>query len=138
MESFAEYGHAIASLGLFTLVVMIMSPISSLKKTGIDLPAGGTPENAYDDPVYRWNRAYLNACETIGAFAACTVAAILAGADPFWVNLFASVFLIARVLHAFVHIRGIGAMNMGPRTILYVLGWACCIGLSVLAIFAVL
>lgn len=138
MDTFAEYGHAIASLALFTIMVMVMSPISSLRKSGAGLAAGATPENAYDDPVYRWNRAYLNACEAIGAFAACTAAAILSGASPFWVNLFASVFLLSRLVHAFVHVRGIGAMNQGPRTFAYVVGWACCLALSVLAVFAVL
>lgn len=138
MEGYAAYSHAIVSMALFVILVMVLSPITALKKTGSGLPAGGTPGNAYDDPIYRWNRAYVNATETIGAFAAATIAAILAGASPFWVNTFASVFLVARVLMLIVHVAGIKPMNMGPRTILYVVGWVCCIALAVLAIAAAL
>lgn len=136
METFVPYSHALTSLALFSLIALLLSPISALKKTGSGLPAGGTPDNAYDDPIYRWNRAYLNATETAGVFAAVCAAAILSGAAPFWVNLFASVFLVARVLMLVVHIAGIKPMNMGPRTILYVVGWACCVALAVLAIAA--
>ncbi len=137
MEAFAAYGHAIASLAIFTIIAMLMSPITALKKTGEGMPPGATPENAYEDSTYRWNRAYLNATENFGVFAGATVAAILAGADPGWVNTLASVFLLARVLHAVIHIAGIGPKNYGPRTLSYVVGWACCIGLAILALAAV-
>lgn len=137
MESFAGYGHAIASVAIFTILVMLMGPISALKKTGEGMPPGATPQNAYEDATYRWNRAYLNATENFGVFVGATMAAILAGGDAWWVNTLASVFLIARVLHAVVHIAGIGPQNYGPRTLAYVAGWACCIGLAIVALAAV-
>jgi len=64
------------------------------------------------------------------------VAAILAGASPFWVNLLATVFLLSRLVVAFIHIRGIGAENMGPRTMIFVVGWAACLILGLMAIVA--
>ena len=70
----------------------------------------------------------------MGAFGVAAVAAMLVGASPFWVNWLASIFLLARLLMAFVHIRGIGPMNNGPRTILYVIGWACTVILAIMAV----
>ena len=138
MEAFAEYRHAIVSIAAVALLGLLMNPIPAIKKTGRGMAAGATPEGDYSDPVYRWNRAYLNLTEMMGLFVGVTVAAILAGASPWWVNLFASVYLLSRLAVAVVHIAGIGPMNMGPRTLIFVLGWAACIALAVMAIAAVL
>ncbi|MBO9450253.1 MAPEG family protein [Tropicibacter sp. R16_0] len=137
MEGFAEYSHAIASLVLFTLVVLALSPFSALAKAGKGLAPGATPEQDYSDKAYRLNRAYLNGTETLPAFVAVTVAAMLAGASPFWVNLLASVVLVSRIIMLVIHLRGIGQPNNGPRSVFYVLGWACMVALGIMALVAV-
>ncbi|GAB5436461.1 MAPEG family protein [Falsiruegeria mediterranea] len=137
MEGFAEYSHAIASLVLFTLVVLALSPFSALAKAGKGLAPGATPEQDYSDNAYRLNRAYLNGTETLPAFVAVTVAAMLAGASPFWVNLLASVVLVSRIIMLVIHLRGIGQPNNGPRSVFYVLGWACMVALGIMALVAV-
>lgn len=137
MEGFAEYSHAIASLVLFTLVVLALSPFSALAKAGKGLAPGATPEQDYSDKAYRLNRAYLNGTETLPAFVTVTIAAMLAGASPFWVNLLASVVLVSRIIMLVVHLRGIGQANNGPRSIFYVLGWACMVALGIIALVAV-
>ncbi|WP_170478965.1 MAPEG family protein [Ruegeria arenilitoris] len=136
MEVFAEYSHAIASLVIFTLIVLFMSPFTALAKQGKGLAPGGTPEQDYSDKAYRLNRAYLNGTETLPAFLTVTVAAILLGASPFWVNLLASVALVARIVMLVIHLRGIGKPNAGPRSIFYVLGWACMFILGLIALVA--
>lgn len=137
MEGFAEYSHAIASLVLFTLVVLALSPFSALAKAGKGLAPGATPEQDYSDKAYRLNRAYLNGTETLPAYLAVTVAAMLAGASPVWVNLLASLVLVARVIMLVVHLKGIGKPHSGLRSVFYVLGWACMVALGVLALVAV-
>lgn len=138
MEQFSAYSHAIVSLAVFAILGLLISPIAAARKSGEGVTAGSMPAADYGNLTYRINRAYLNAAEMAGFFALVTIAAILAGASPFWVNWLASIFLISRLAVAFVHIRGIGAQNMGPRTMLFVLGWACCVVLALLAIFAAL
>ena len=78
--------------------------------------------------------AFMNAIETSGPFIGATVAAILAGATPFWVNLFASVFIVARVAVAYVHI---GTTNQPMRSALWSVGLLCILVLAVMAIVAV-
>ncbi|NOD34797.1 MULTISPECIES: MAPEG family protein [unclassified Ruegeria] len=136
MEAFAEYSHAIASVVFFTLVVLFLAPFSALAKQGKGLAPGATPEQDYGDQAYRLNRAYLNGTETLPAFLTVVVAAILLGVSPFWVNLLASVALVARLLMLVVHLRGIGKPNSGLRSVLYVLGWACMFVIGLMALVA--
>ena len=138
MEQFADYGHAIASLGLTVILGLLISPFTALSKMNKGHAAGGTPVADYGDRTYRFDRAYLNLAENMGFFAAATVAAILAGVSPGWVNWLAAVFFVSRVLHFIVHYMGIGPMNFGPRTIVFVAGWGCNLGLAILAVAAVL
>ncbi len=136
METYAEYSHAIASLVIFALIVLMLAPFSALAKQGKGLAPGAIPEQDYADRAYRLNRAYLNGTETLPAFLAVVVAAILLGASPVWVNWLASIALLARMAMLVVHIRGIGKPHSGIRTVLYVLGWACMAVIGVLALVA--
>ena len=138
MDGFSEYGHAIASLALVSLLTLLLSPLSAMRKTAIGLAPGAEPEADYGSVTYRFHRCYLNLTESVGVFAAVTVAAIMAGASPTLVNLCASVFVVARFLLVIIHIRGIGRADMGPRSFVYVAGWLMCICLALLAIGAAL
>lgn len=136
MEPFAAYGHAIVSIALWALVVLLLSPISALAKSKAGLVPGAAPQADYTDPVYRLYRSQQNSAENLAVFAAVTFAAMLAGASPFWVNWLASVAFVARLVMVFVHIQGIGKPRNGARTVLFVFGWALHAVLAVLAIFA--
>lgn len=136
MDAFAAYGHAVIAMALTGLMVLVLSPLSAMRKTAAGLAPGATPPQDYDNATYRWHRAYGNLTETAGTFALVTLAAILAGAAPFWVNLFASVFVVARLVMLIVHLRG-GKADMGARSISYVVGALMCIALAIMAIAAV-
>ena len=137
MEIFSPYGHAIVALALMVLVWAVMNPLGALKKQQAGTTAGGIPETDYASPAYRWHRAYSNLTETMPFFATAVFTAILAGASPFWVNLHASVFFVSRIAVAYVHIKGIGKPGGGLRSQLFVVGWAICIILAIMAIWAV-
>lgn len=137
MEIIAPYGLALATLAAIGALGLLLSPLSALKKQASGLITGAAPAEDYADPAYRWNRAFMNLTETYGYFAGITVAAILAGASPYWVNLMAAIFLVTRVLVAVVHVMGIGKPANGLRTILYVIGWAAVLVLAVMTVVAV-
>ncbi len=136
MEMFADYGHAVASVVVFTLVVLFMSPFTALAKQGKGLAPGATPDQDYNDKAYRLNRAYLNGTETLPAYLAVTAAAILMGVSPFWVNLLASIALVARLVMLVVHLRGIGKPSAGLRSVFYVVAWACMFVMGLMALVA--
>lgn len=130
MTGFAEYGHALLAIVGLTLVQLVLSPLSAIRKTKAGLAPGAQPPADYSDACYRWHRAYGNLVESMPAFIGLTLAAILAGGTPFWVNLFASGFLLLRLVLAVVHINGIGKADMGLRSFTYVAGWFMCLGLA--------
>lgn len=75
----------------------------------------------------------MNAVEAAGPFIAATVAAILIGANPFMVNLFASLFIAARVVMAVVHIM---TENQAMRSLFFMVGFISILGQAVLAFFS--
>jgi uncharacterized MAPEG superfamily protein len=80
-------------------------------------------------PVPLWgqraHRAYLNAVETFAPFAALVIAVQLAGKNDGMTVFWATSFFWIRVAHASVFLAAIPFI----RTILFVLGWICVIGL---------
>ena len=138
MEQFAAYGHAIVAMAATALFGLLINPLTAVAKMNKGHVSGATPSEDYEDKTYRFNRAYLNLTEIMGFFVAAAVAAILAGANPTWVNWLASIFFVARLAHFIVHYAGIGPMNFGPRTFIFTIGWGCSLILAILAIAAVL
>jgi uncharacterized MAPEG superfamily protein len=133
MEQFDAYSHAIASLALWALMSLVLGALSTIGRTAENRCACGQPKRDYSDVVYRRGRAFANAVEMTGPFVAVTVAAILAGASPFWVNVGASVFVVSRVMTAVVHI---GTENQPMRSATWMVGWLCVIALAIMAIYA--
>ena len=138
MEGFSEYGHALAAMSGVAVLLLLLSPLSAMRKQASGVTPGAQPAADYSDSSYRWHRTYANLTEAIGPFAAVTLAAILAGANPFWVNLLASLFLVIRLVVTVVHITGVGKPVNGMRSFIYIAGWASCLGLAYLAIKTVL
>ena len=133
MDQFSLYSHAIVSLALWALLVAILSALSTRGRTPENRCDCGKPKRDYANQWYRSERAFMNAVETSGPFIAATLAAILAGAAPFWVNLFASLFIVARVSMAVVHIR---TENQPMRSACFAVGLFCVLALILMAIVA--
>ncbi|WP_055084839.1 MAPEG family protein [Jannaschia donghaensis] len=130
MEHIAPYAHALASLGGWAILMVILL-IASAFGTPRGRTESGHPVRDYSDPAYRRSRAFLNAIEISGPFIAATLAAILVGASPLLVNIFASVFLASRVGMAIVHI----ATEIQPlRSAFWFVGLICCLALAGMAI----
>jgi uncharacterized MAPEG superfamily protein len=133
MEAFAAYSHAITSLALWALLMSVLGALSTRGRSPENRCDCGKPKRNYDDPWYRSERAFMNAVETSGPFIGATVAAILIGASPFWVNLFASAFIVARLAMAFVHIR---TTHQPARSLCFVAGLICILALIIMTVVA--
>jgi uncharacterized MAPEG superfamily protein len=134
MEIFAPYGHAIASLALWAVIISVLSMLATRGLTAENRCACGKPKRNYDDPAYRSHRAFLNALEASGPFIAAVLAAMLSGASPYWVNLLASVFVVSRIAVAFVHIA---TTNQPMRSAIWSVGFLCILGLVITALLGV-
>ena len=129
-SAFAPYAHALAALAGWALLMLVITIVSVARQPRERTPSGH-PVRDYADPGYRASRALANAMEATGPFLAATVAAILAGAPSFWVNLLASVFLVARVATFVVHVW---TENQPARSATWAVAVLCLLGLAGLAL----
>ncbi|MFC6638505.1 MAPEG family protein [Sulfitobacter sp. JBTF-M27] len=134
MAGFEEYGHALASLALWGLMMVALSMISTRGRKPENRCDCGKPKRNYADPAYRRERAFMNAVETSPAFMATTVAAMLSGASPVSVNALASIFLLSRIAMAVVHIR---TENQPMRSAMFGIGWLVIILMALLSLWTI-
>jgi len=134
MEQFAAYGHAIASLAIWALIVTALMGLSTRGRNAEDRAVCGKPKRNYDNQWYRSERALMNAVEMSGPFIGATVAAILAGASPFWVNVLAAVFVVSRIATAVVHIW---TTNQPMRSLFWAVSFFIVLAMAILALIGV-
>lgn len=134
MGIFDAYSHAVASLAFWAILVGVLAVYSTIGRSAENRCECGKPKRDYGDPVYRRERAFMNAVEGGGPFIAATVAAILIGAAPFWVNLFATVYLVARIAVAVVHTA---TTNEPLRSLFFMIGFLAILGQAVIVLIAV-
>lgn len=99
---------------------------------------GGKYRGDYSEFGFRTLRTYINSTETLAVFAFSLLLAILAGADPGWVNWLAALYVAARGLHWVFYYAGAGPNVGGPRTMAFVTGWIINILLAAVALLALL
>jgi uncharacterized MAPEG superfamily protein len=128
------YAPTVVVLALWGILTFVLSIVAVVGKPRASC-ACGQPARDYSDPTYRRHRAFQNALEATPFFLSATLAAIVIGAVPFWVNLLAVVFLIARLCTAGVHV---GTTIQPLRSIFWTVGVICCLGLAGLAVVAAL
>jgi len=138
LENIAAYSTAIISLLVFVLIVLLQSALVGAGKAKLGLAPGGTPENDYDNSLYRLNRCHQNGVEIMAAAAVALFASILVGVSSWWVNLLMMIFLLTRIAYIFVYARSIGKPAQGTRTFTYVAGWAMLVVLCIMAILKLL
>ncbi|MEP1207879.1 MAG: MAPEG family protein [Rhizobiaceae bacterium] len=138
MESVAPYSWAVISLLVFVMLTLVQSALVGAKKASAALTAGGTPENDYDNGVYRANRAHQNAIENAALIAIALAACIATGVSAWWVNLLMGLFLLFRVMHTIILLQNIGGEVQSLRTFAYVASWAVNVVLAIMAIVALL
>ena len=127
------YGLTVAALGVWALMLVVLSGLSLKGRTDNDLCACGAPKRDYANPVYRRHRAYQNALETSAPFLAATFGCIVAGAAAPLVNTVAAIFVLSRIAMAVVHIR---TENQPLRSMTYGIGWVSVIVLAIAGIVA--
>lgn len=137
MEQVTPYGHAIVSVVIVAAMAQLLNAATGIRKDRLGMQPGETYAADYGNPAYRLDRAYLSTLETTGFYAVLVFAAILAGANPLWTNVFAALGMAFRVVANLVYIRGVGKGYGGIRTNLLIGMSLCHLGLAVLTVMAV-
>lgn len=132
------YGLALVSVAVFALLTMGLNLATGYSKGQGGVTAGGTPTEDYGSRLYRLNRAYINAVESFAIFGVIVAVCVLVGAAPFWVNSLAALVAVSRVALAYIHVQGIGAEAMGPRSIVFIFGFLLTAVLALMALVGAL
>ena len=138
MPNVDAYGIALISVVLCALLAQVFNALTGIRKSTKGLAPGQRHEADFSDPSYRLDRTYMNSVETIGFFIALVFAAILAGANPILVNIFAALVLLMRIGQNVVFLRGIGKPYNGIRTRMATVSAFGNFGLALTTIWAVL
>ena len=87
------------------------------------------PTSPLPDWVNRANRAHLNAVENLAPFAVVVLVALAIGFSTALTAICAAVYFYARLVHALVHLAGIGFLMV--RTLAFTVGWVAFIVFAV-------
>lgn len=134
MAAFDAYSHALAAVVLYGLLVLILGLVSTRGRTAEARAACGKPIRDYGNQWYRSERAFANAVDNAAPFMGATIVAVLVGAAPLAVNILASVFLLARVFMAYVHIQ---TENQSLRSLGFAVGFFATLGMIGVALWGV-
>ena len=129
-EVFGAYAHTLAAVALWGVLMMVGIVVAARYQSKSETETG-LPKRDYANRGYRAHRQQQNMIETSGPFLAVALAAVLAGASPFWTNLLASLFVVARVGMLAVHVW---TVNQPARSAFWLVGAACILGLAALAL----
>ena len=136
MEQFTDYSHALVAVAGVCLIALLQNFHVGLQRGKHGLAPDAVIKDDYSDPVFRVFRVYANTVESLPAFVGAVVAAVLLGASAFWVNLFAALHLVIRLVYWWVYVSGTGKPQAGLRTFVFVAGWAMNVLIALMAIVA--
>lgn len=133
------YRLAIVALAVLCLMVLIQTVLGVIfgMIVGREEP-GGKYVGGYDEFGFRTLRTHLNSTETLAVFAISLLLALFAKVSPEWVNGLAILYVATRILYWILYYAGVGRNKGGPRTIIFVAGWATNVVLATLALFSLL
>lgn len=136
---FSSYNGAIAALILAVIITLVQGFLGAV--FGF-VKGGKTPGAALDGDHanigFRALRTYQNSTENLPAFAVAVIAAIVVGASASLINMLAWLYVGSRLLFWGVYYAGVGKPAGGPRSMIYVLGWAINLIIAGVALFAVI
>lgn len=116
MQDFASYGWALAAVAVYGVMAQVLNAATGIKKGALKMVPGAHHAPDFSNPAYRLDRTYMNSVEAMVYYSALVLTAIMAGASPLWVNLFAVIGLLLRVGANVMYLRGIGGQYGGLRT----------------------
>ncbi len=136
-ELVSPYSLSLIAVSVLVLMVMLQNITSaSIRHSasqGTHVP-GSLVEPDHADTSYRLARSFGNSLENFGAFIVTIALAIIFAVDPFWVNLSASVYVVARVGHWAAY-----AANRPPlRSLCFAVGFFSNFALAVAVLLIVL
>lgn len=142
MESFLEaapylgaYRFSFLVLAGVSLITIMQNFATALAFAGEEQVPGMPVRFDHSKLSFRVLRTYANSAETFPAFGWALLMAIIAGASPILVNWLAGGYFVSRIVFWVIYYGGVGKTAGGPRTMAFVAGLLCNLGLAGVAIW---
>lgn len=134
------YQSGLLGLALLLALVMLQWLIASGKKARQPGAVPGKfPANLnHDDFIFRAWRTHQNSLENLGTMLGGAALAILASANPFWVNLLIWLMVVGRIGHMVLYYAIATNKNPSPRSYLFAVSWLANLALIILSIATLL
>ncbi|MDB5506973.1 MAG: hypothetical protein JWR75_1611 [Devosia sp.] len=133
------YAPSIAGLLLLCILSLGLAVYSGMQKGKAGLVAGPVSDARDDNPLYRIDRAHMNSVEALTPLALAAVLAMLAGTAPLLLAALVWLYLLIRVAHVAVYLRGGEPARGGKlRTMLYLLSSFVTLVIVIVALWAAL
>ena len=136
LEGYRVSFLVLALLSLVTLIQnFLTAPLAFVKE---EQTPGMPLQFDHSKLSFRALRTFQNSAESLPAFLAALLVAIVAGASPAFVNVAAGIYLLARIAFWAIYYSGIGKVTGGPRTMSFVACLLANISIAVAAIWALI
>ena len=133
------YYPSLMALLILCLAILVQSFIAGAIGLGKSAEVPGIPlKGNHADFSFRTLRTFHNSIENLPVFIATLGIAIIAGAPVAWVNGLASLYVVLRLIYWAVYYSGIGKVEAGPRTIVFVLGFFTNVAIAIVGLIAML
>ncbi|MEM7615190.1 MAG: MAPEG family protein [Pseudomonadota bacterium] len=131
LEGYRPSFLVLAALSVVTLIQnFLTAPLAFVRE---EQTPGMPLQFDHSKLSFRALRTYQNSVESLPAFLAALLAAVIAGASPTLVNVTAGVYLAARLAFWGFYYAGVGKVAGGPRTLSFVI---CLLANLILAVAA--
>lgn len=139
LPQLAAYHTTFIALTVLCLIVLIQSFLAGiLGLAGGEETAGMPLKGDHSKFSFRTLRTYANSTENFSVMVATVLLAIIAGVSPVIVNWLVALHVFFRLVFWAVYYSGIGKVNGGTRTIVYVAGFLMNVLLAAITTYTIL
>lgn len=133
-----DYHASLVWLGILIATVMLQWLIASFAKARQPGAIPGLPpkDTLHQSFTFRAWRTHQNSLENTGSMIGGALFAMLAGANPMWLQLLLAIMVLSRIAHMLLYYGIATEKNPSPRSYFFALSWLANMSIIVLGFIA--
>ncbi|RUO32675.1 MAPEG family protein [Aliidiomarina sanyensis] len=133
-----DYHTSLVWLGILIATIMLQWFVASFAKARQPGSVPGLPprDAAHRSFTFRAWRTHQNSLENAGTMVGGALFAILAGANPVWLQALMAIMVVSRIAHMLLYYGIATEKNPSPRSYFFAISWFSNIGIIALGFVA--
>jgi len=128
------YGSTIWAMGIMGGLLVVQLIVLDIAGIQAGHVPGAAVTGDHGDFFFRATRAHANTNESIAAFLLLALFGVLNGAAPWWLNGFATLYVVGRIGHMLCYYAGVKAL----RSLSFAVAFVALIGMLIVGMAAAL